>query len=282
MNKSKNKNFYNVYFSENIDSRPAFLAEKTVFLVSAITFVATFLTFLVFEIMNLKGESYLINLLELFIGMFILSFPLIMRRLNIYVNSYLAILWYIFIILSMYVGANFELFKISSVYDKIVHFYSGIVSAIIGLSFVNFDSKNVNKFKVFVITLSFACLIALFWEICEFTYDGITGDNTQRYNDETNSYAFEGRQALLDTMLDIIVAFVGALITSISLMFINNKTLNTLAIKHKDKVLNDIEDTSINDKPNNDSSNKELTNKENGINEEIKEQDTQIEQNNDD
>ena len=57
------------------------------------------------------------------------------------------------------------------------------------------------------------------WEICEFAYDGIlVGQNTQRWQ------GFIGREALYDSMFDLISDFLGSLISAV-IVFIDRRKL---------------------------------------------------------
>ena len=245
MNKTKRKEMDNVYFSENIDSKWAFYADKGIFLFGAVLFLATFLTFLVFQIFGYKGESYWLNLAQLFGGLVFLCVPLILRRFNLYVNSYLAIIWYIFMIATWYVGMNFEVYKMGEWYDKIVHLFSGAVVALIGLTFVNMNGNIKNRFSTFFTVIAFAALAGLVWEIVEFTFDGIFGDNSQRFNEESTGIPFVGREALYDTMFDMIADFAGGIILAVILMFMKKEQLARLAVQPKSQLGNSILEVSI-------------------------------------
>ena len=233
MKKEKLKKIENIYFEENIDSKGAFYADKSVFLFSSIMFLATFLVFLVFQIVNYKDESYLPNLLQLFGGLVFTCVPLVLRRFKLYVNSYLAIVWYLFMIATFYLGLNFEVYKMGVWYDKIVHLVSGAVVGLIALTFVNMNGKRTNKFSIFLTVVAFAGFLGLVWEVIEFTFDGIFGDNSQRYADIDTGVPFVGREALYDSMYDMIADLLGGILMAIALMFISHKNLSRLAIQLK-------------------------------------------------
>ena len=93
-------------------------------------------------------------------------------------------------------------------WDVMLHTFSGILLGVIGFTLVyilNTDSRvQVNMRPVFValFALSFALAIGVLWEIFEFGLDQIFGLNMQR-------------SGLMDTMWDLIVDGVAALIVSI-------------------------------------------------------------------
>ena len=66
---------------------------------------------------------------------------------------------------------------------------------------------------VLVFAFCFAVTLGVFWEIYEFTFDGILRLNMQKFMLE-NGTQLIGRAALLDTMKDLIVDCLGAFIMS--------------------------------------------------------------------
>ena len=92
-----------------------------------------------------------------------------------------------------------------------------VPSIIVILYFVNKD-KNVrvslSPIFVAVFAFCFALAIGALWEVYEFTFDSILGLNMQKHTTETG-VALVGTKALSDTMKDIIVDAVGALVVVI-------------------------------------------------------------------
>ena len=68
----------------------------------------------------------------------------------------------------------------------------------------------------------FAVTLGVFWEVYEFTFDGILGINMQKFMLEDGTQLI-GRAALFDTMKDLIVDMVGAFIVSLSGYFFMNE-----------------------------------------------------------
>ncbi len=114
-------------------------------------------------------------------------------------------------------------------WDSVLHTISGAFIACIGfVVFSLFNEKDGVPMKVspgflvlFVFCLSLAC--GLIWEIVEWTADGITGSNMQRYSDNITRVGFVGRNALRDTMKDLILDVIGAGIICV-LSYIDMKT----------------------------------------------------------
>lgn len=73
---------------------------------------------------------------------------------------------------------------------------------------------NLSPFFVALFSFCFAVTIGVFWEIYEFSFDGILGLNMQKFALENGSRLL-GRAALMDTMKDLIVDSLGAFIMSV-------------------------------------------------------------------
>ena len=89
----------------------------------------------------------------------------------------------------------------------------------LGFSFVTILNKsekipmNLSPVFVAVFAFCFAVTLGVFWDIYEFTFDGILHLNMQKFMLE-NGTPFIGRAALMDTMKDLIVDCLGAFIMS--------------------------------------------------------------------
>ncbi|EUJ47174.1 hypothetical protein PROCOU_10101 [Listeria rocourtiae FSL F6-920] len=98
-----------------------------------------------------------------------------------------------------------------------MHTFSGAMLGAIGFSFVNLlnnDKHVVMQMKpgfISVFAFCFAVTLGAFWEIYEYTFDGLMNLNMQRYA-MSNGTPLVGRVALADTMGDIIVDVLGSLV----------------------------------------------------------------------
>ena len=106
-------------------------------------------------------------------------------------------------------------------WDDILHSLSGALLAVLGFAIVmiyNKKSKNItgtiSAGFMAVFAFSFALAIGAVWEIYQYTGDGLLGMSMQRFLAEDGS-GLVGRAALYDTMKDIIVDTLSALITSV-------------------------------------------------------------------
>ena len=72
-----------------------------------------------------------------------------------------------------------------------------------------------NKTFVFFFVLCFGIAVGTVWEFWEFFIDGVCGSNLQQWADSMGT-ALIGRDALVDTMFDLISDTTGTLITAMT------------------------------------------------------------------
>lgn len=134
-----------------------------------------------------------------------LLFPYILRKVfKIQVNDSLVFVWVVFIFLAHYMGVICELYFKWYFFDKVTHTFSGVLSAFVATMILSNVKVKSIAFRILFI-LSFTFLCAGLWEVFEFTCNLLFGGDAQRV-------ALTG---VTDTMLDMIVAFVGALFVSL-------------------------------------------------------------------
>ncbi|MBC1501207.1 hypothetical protein HB943_11395 [Listeria weihenstephanensis] len=163
-------------------------------------------------------SDYIFLLFECVLGVIILLLPtIIAHRFKFEIPGLVYILFLVFLYASIYLGTVQKFYSIVPHWDKILHTFSGAMLGAIGFSFVNLlnnDKHVVMKMKpgfLAVFAFCFAVTLGAFWEIYEYTFDGLMNLNMQRY-DLSNGTPLVGRAALADTMGDIIVDVLGSLV----------------------------------------------------------------------
>lgn len=135
--------------------------------------------------------------------LFTLLVPYIFEKVTKYtLTDFLKTIWIIFIILAHFFGVILEFYNIYPGFDKLTHTLSGFLSAYIGFLLIG---KQKSKFINVLVIVSFSALCALSWEIFEFTCNILVGGDAQRV----------AETGVDDTMWDMIVALIGALIYSV-------------------------------------------------------------------
>jgi hypothetical protein len=166
-----------------------------------------------------KVWSYLATIILPFI-------PDIFKLFGINASVRLQIAFELFLILSMVLGIDFDLYKVWHIFgnpcfDKIVHTISGVMAAFVAKEILDnsYDGKNVKvtggKVTVkhydtrftWLFIISFVALTAAGWECFEFLYDQITGGNMQELI----------TPGLDDTMWDMLGALAAGIVSAFPL-----------------------------------------------------------------
>ncbi len=160
---------------------------------------------------------------------FIMTFyPAILEnKLRVYLPSSLQVVITLFIFASQFLGELKDFYYKISWWDEMLHFISGSILGIIGYMFVYFLNKKhiketkLSPFFVTMFAFCFALTMGVIWEIFEFTADRLLNLNMQKFR-------LPGEDGLVDTMTDLIVDAIGALIVT---------TIGYIYMKDKKKIL---------------------------------------------
>ena len=143
------------------------------------------------------------------------------RTGKVSVPNVMSIVFLLFCLAHFVVGEIGELYVKSKVFDSILHTLSGSMIAILGFSIIrllnNSDKTDLKLSPLFVsiFVVCFSVTLGVLWELFEFASDAITGSNMQRYSDSVTRVDFLGRDALFDTMKDLILDLIGALVVAV-------------------------------------------------------------------
>lgn len=138
--------------------------------------------------------------------------PMLLNKTKFKLSSMELFWYYLFIFFADFLGCVVNLYNTVSWYDTVVHFSSGIFSFLVGLFFIDRLDKNVKSILTKAIFgISIVCLIAVVWEIFEFGSDVLLNLDLQHNNDT----------GVTDTMVDMIAAFGGGIVSVIYYLVIN-------------------------------------------------------------
>jgi len=138
------------------------------------------------------------------------------------VPNVMSVVFVLFCLAHFVVGEIGELYVKSKVFDSVLHTLSGSMVAILGFSIVRLLNNSdkidlkLNPLFVSVFVVCFTITIGVLWEIVEFMVDAATGSNMQRYSDSVTRELFLGRAALFDTMKDLMLDAIGAIVIAIT------------------------------------------------------------------
>lgn len=187
-------------------------------------------------------SDYVLMLLQCIVGVLAMLLPsLITKRIQIEIPSHMIVVYAIFLYCAIYLGEVRSFYYRIPYWDTILHTFSGAMLGALGYSLVsllnNTDKIPLNLSPLFVAIFGFCFALSLgvVWEVYEFVADIILGTNMQKFALESGELLV-GQEALADTMKDLIVDGLGALVMSVigylSLKFKTN-WIDSLLLKRK-------------------------------------------------
>ena len=173
--------------------------------------------------------DYILMFLQCIVGIFAMLLPKFLHeRISIRVPAGMMLLYAIFLYCSIYLGEVRSFYYHIPHWDTILHTFSGGMLGALGFSLITIlngtEKVPVNLSPIFVVIFAFCFAVTLgaIWEFYEFAADGVLGTNMQKFALESGEQLV-GRNAVSDTMKDLIVdsigAFVAAVIGYISLKY---------------------------------------------------------------
>lgn len=113
----------------------------------------------------------------------------------------------IFVYLTVFLGSAYNFYELFGWWDGFVHTLFGILGGLFGFLvlyiFYARHDLTISPLMVALFALAFAVMLGTFWEFFEYTLDSLFGTNLQHVP----------QTGVTDTMVDLIVASVGALFT---------------------------------------------------------------------
>lgn len=191
-----------------------------------------------------QKSDYVLMLLQCILGIFAMNLPsFINRKFNVTIPNNTIIAYLIFLYAAIVLGEVRSFYYRFTYWDTVLHAFSAGMLGSLGFDIVNVLNKTaddkelkLSPFFVAMFSFCFAVSIGVLWEIYEFSFDGILHLNMQKFRLEDGSNLI-GREALRDTMDDLIIDCVGALTTS---------TIGYFGLKHsKAKNLDTKSDTEV-------------------------------------
>ena len=174
------------------------------------------------EATGIEGErmkrDYILMILQCTFGALVIFLPQrVENHFEIDIPNVIEIIYIIFLFLAIYLGEVRNFYFLFPNWDAVLHFFSAGMLGAVGVMLVNF-MKGIEKLNlrlspgfVSFFAFCFALTSGVVWEIYEFMADGILGTNMQKF------ITFEGemligREAVRDTMEDLIVDALGSLL----------------------------------------------------------------------
>ncbi len=169
---------------------------------------------------NSKAD-YALMIAECVLGLIVIHIPSILaHRFKFEIPFFLYMCYIVFLYCAIFLGEAQSFYYKIPHWDTILHAMSSLMLGFFGFMFItilNRDEHTLMSLSPFFVSLfafCFAVTIGAVWEIYEFTADGLMGFNMQKYA-LADGTQLVGHAALADTMKDIIVDCIGALIATI-------------------------------------------------------------------
>lgn len=170
---------------------------------------------------NSENKHYILILIQSILGLIVIQIPSFLElKFKIKISLNIQLLFALFLYCAIYLGEAKSFYYVVPNWDKILHVISGFVLVAISFSLLillnRMDSLNINFTPLWIVICSFCFVITLgvLWEIYEFLCDGLLNLNMQKFALE-NGNNLIGRDALIDTMTDLIMDCIGASIMSV-------------------------------------------------------------------
>lgn len=166
---------------------------------------------------DMQRADYTLMLIQCVAGIVVMMLPsIIERRWSIPIPNFIYVLYYIFLYCAVFLGEVLSFYYRIPHWDTILHVFSGAMLGALGFILVSLLNDNekihvqLSPFFIALFAFCFALAAGAVWEIYEFTVDSIMQLNMQKYMTEAGE-VLVGREALLDTMEDIISDALAAL-----------------------------------------------------------------------
>lgn len=176
--------------------------------------------------------DYVLMLLQCVLGLVVMSLPSILqRRFSLDIPNYMYVAYFVFLYCAIYLGEVHRFFYRIPFWDSLLHAFSGAMLGALGFALVSMlndaETVHIHLSPGFVALFAFCFALAAgtVWEIYEFTGDSLLGLNMQKYR-LADGTLLVGQAALADTMKDLVIDAVSALVVTLVGYFTTRKRKN--------------------------------------------------------
>jgi len=165
-------------------------------------------------------SDYVLMILQCVTGCIVIFLPSkVEQRFRIDIPDIMEIMYFLFLFCAIYLGEVRNFYYKVPYWDLILHCFSAAMLGALGFLIVQFFNNTeklnirLSPFFVALFAFCFAVTCGTVWEIYEFLADGVLGTNMQKFI-TADGIVLTGHEAVSDTMEDIIVDALGALIVT--------------------------------------------------------------------
>lgn len=170
-----------------------------------------------------KQNSIIFILKDISIIVTISALYIIEKLFKIKINDAIKLIYIIFIFMAHFLGVTVDLYSKIYWYDKLVHFLSGVVTALGSVYLLEKNNYNKNLLFNVLFIISFSMLVASIWEVFEYL-------SSYYFHVDPQKVILTG---VSDTMGDIIVALLGSTLISTCYHFEHTSSYKLLITKYE-------------------------------------------------
>ncbi len=166
-------------------------------------------------------SDYVLSLLQCILGLIVMFIPsFVERKFYIDIPNKMEVLYFVFLYCAIYLGEVRNFYILVPHWDTILHAISGAMLGALGFTLVSFFNDmeildtHLSPIFIALFAFCFALSAGAVWEMYEFLADSVLGTNMQRFI-AADGTVLVGQAALRDTMKDLIVDAISALIVTI-------------------------------------------------------------------
>lgn len=165
-------------------------------------------------------SDYILMILQCITGCIVIFLPSkVEHRFRIDIPDIMEIMYFLFLFCAIYLGEVRNFYYKIPYWDLILHCFSAAMLGALGFLIVQFFNNTeklniqLSPFFVALFAFCFAVTCGTVWEIYEFLADDLLGTNMQKFI-TANGTILIGHEAISDTMEDVIVDAIGALVVT--------------------------------------------------------------------
>ena len=163
-------------------------------------------------------SRYIFNATQSFFFLIASLLPRLIKQTKVEIPEYAMVIFILFCFAHFFFGEIINFYATVKWWDSLLHTLSGAMIALLSFSIVYLfnsnDKDDVHLSTLFVVlfAFSFSVVVGVIWEGIEWVSDEISGSNMQRWANSITGEPFIGRDALKDTMKDLMLDSIGAII----------------------------------------------------------------------
>lgn len=163
-------------------------------------------------------SDFLLMTMQCALALLGMTLPRILdRKLRLQLPAGLYALFYAFLFCAVFLGEILSFYYLFPLWDVFLHFFSGVMLCYLGFfiaqSYADRKQIRLGNAALFAFSVCFSLALGALWEGYEYVMDGVLHMNMQKFADE-NLSPFTGRAALRDTMEDLLVDALSAVVTA--------------------------------------------------------------------